>query len=263
MYRQRRVQRCWAHLTVLLLVILPVGCTAHRPAEAESRRVLLVTGVDYPGHKWAETAPVLAQAIRADTRLQVTITETPADLAGDLTAYDSIVLHFMNWEVPDPGPAARASLERFVREGGGLVLVHFACGAFQDWPQFVNLVGRVWDPQLRAHDPYGEFQVRITDSDHPTMHGLKDFSTIDELYTCLAGDVPIRVLATAKSKVDNQDYPIAFVLNYGQGRVFHSVLGHDVQALENPPVAVMFRNAAAWTAGLTLLPAGTLQGQGN
>lgn len=262
MYRQRCAQPWWGPLAVLLPVILAVGCTTHRPVEDKSRRVLLVTGVDYPGHKWAETAPVLARAIGADARLQVTVTETPADLAGDLTAYDTIVLHFMDWEVPDPGPAARAGLERFVREGGGLVLVHFACGAFQDWPEFVNLAGRVWDPELRAHDPYGEFQVHITVPDHPTMQGLEEFFTVDELYTCLAGDVPIHVLATARSKVDDQDYPMAFVLKYGQGRVFHSVLGHDVQALENPPVATMFRNAAAWTAGLVPASAGALQGQG-
>jgi len=242
---------------LLTVIILTAGCSQVGVAPAESRnepqskKVLIVTGIDYPGHKWKLTAPVLAEAIAADKRLAVTITEEPNDLASDkLGGYDVIVLHFMNWETPGPGPQARANLQNVIRSGKGLVLVHFACGAFQDWPQFVDLAGRVWDPKLRGHDPHGKFNVRITDIQHPAMKGMKDFETTDELYTCLAGETPIKVLATARSKVDNKDYPMAFVLNYGKGRVFHSVLGHDVPALANPDVGRLFRNACAWTAGL-------------
>ncbi len=242
---------------VLTLIGLLAGCnlTGQAPIaggkDAQCKKVLIVTGIDYPGHKWKLTAPVLAQAIAADKRLAVTTTEDPNDLASDkLGGYDVIVLHFMNWETPDPGPKARANLQRVVRSGKGLVLVHFACGAFQDWPEFVELAGRVWDPKLRGHDPHGKFTVKITDAQHPAMKGMKDFETTDELYTCLAGKTPIKVLATARSKMDSKDYPIAFVLNYGKGRVLHSVLGHDVQALANPDVGRLFRNACAWSAGL-------------
>jgi type 1 glutamine amidotransferase len=50
--------------------------------------------------------------------------------------------------------------------------------------------------------------------------------------------------------VDSKDYPIAFTLTYGKGRVFHSVLGHDVNALANPSAGRLFRRASAWAAGL-------------
>lgn len=244
----------------IVLVVLLVGCVlagmalAEGRSEAPNKKVLIVTGIDYPGHKWEQTAPILAKAIAADKRLSVTVTEEPNDLAKEsLGDYDVIVLHFMDWEVPDPGPKARANLQRVVREGKGLVLVHFACGAFQEWLDFVKLAGRVWDPKLRGHDPHGKFTVKITDSKHPAMKGMKDFETVDELYTCLTGETPIKVLATARSKVDGKDYPMAFVLDYGKGRVYHNVLGHDVQALANPDVGRLFRNACAWTAGLELL----------
>jgi len=236
-----------------VVVALLTGCVLAGAASAErqSKKVLIVTGIDYPGHKWKLTAPVLAKAIAADKRLNVTVTEEPNDLAKEsLGDYDVIVLHFMDWEVPDPGPKARANLQRVVRDGKGLVLVHFACGAFQEWPEFVKLAGRVWDPKLRGHDPHGKFTVKITDTRHPAMKGMKDFETVDELYTCLTGKTPIKVLATAKSKVDGKEYPMAFVLNYGKGRVYHNVLGHDVQALANPAVGRLFRNACAWGSGL-------------
>jgi len=236
-----------------VLATLLAGCVLAGTASAEDqdKKVLIVTGIDYPGHKWKLTAPVLAKAIAADKRLNVTVTEEPNDLAKEsLGDYDVIVLHFMDWEVPDPGPKARANLQRVVREGKGLVLVHFACGAFQEWPDFVKLAGRVWDPKLRGHDPHGKFIVKVVDGKHPAMKGMKDFETVDELYTCLMGKTPIKVLATARSKVDGKDYPMAFVLDYGKGRVYHNVLGHDVQALANPAVGRLFRNACTWGAGL-------------
>ncbi|HNT87648.1 MAG TPA: ThuA domain-containing protein, partial [Candidatus Hydrogenedentes bacterium] len=219
------------------------------------KHILIVTGQDYPGHVWRETAPVLAQAIAADLRLRVEVTEDPAALASsELDRFDAIVLHFMNWEQPDPGEEARANLKRFVESGKGLCLVHFACGAFQEWPEFGSLAGRVWDPQLRAHDPFGAFRVEIVNKEHPVTAGLESFETTDELYTCLAGDRPIELLATARSVVDGKDYPMAFAFTYGAGRVFHSPLGHDAQALANPPVAELFRRGCAWAAGLPPAP---------
>ena len=219
--------------------------------DVRAKRVLIVTGQDYPGHKWRLTAPVLAEALRQDSRMKVTVVEEPKFLASpELSQYDVIVLHFMDWEQPDPGPLARANLKRFVEDGKGLFIVHFACGAFQDWPEFQNLAGRVWDPELRGHDPHGKFRVEITAPDHPITRGLKPFDTVDELYTCLAGDRPVEILATARSKVDGKDYPMAMAFSYGKGRVFNSPLGHDVKAIETPAVGELFRRGCAWAAGL-------------
>jgi uncharacterized protein len=216
------------------------------------KRVLLVTGQDYPGHLWRQTAPVLAELLQKDSRLAVTTIEDPQLLDSPAIAkYDVILLHFMNWEQPSPGQAARENLQRVVASGKGLMLTHFTCGAWQDWPDFVKLAGRVWDPKLRGHDPHGRFRVEIVDLDHPITKGLEPFETVDELYTCLTGEVPIHVVATARSKVDNKDYPIAFVLNYGQGRVFHTVLGHDVTAFTNSGVPELLRRGCAWAARLT------------
>ena len=216
-----------------------------------STRILIVTGIDHPGHKWRETTPVLKEAIEKDPRLAVDVVEDPNFLASPrIHDYAAIVHHWMNWKTPAPGPAARENLRKFVTGGKGLVVVHFGCGAFQDWPEFVKIAGRVWDPKLRGHDPRGPFRVDIADTDHPITRGMKSFETHDELYTCLAGETPIDVLATARSKVDKKVYPMAFVLTCGKGRVFHSVLGHDVKAFSAPQVGELFRRASAWAAEL-------------
>ncbi|HEX2972133.1 MAG TPA: ThuA domain-containing protein [Tepidisphaeraceae bacterium] len=221
--------------------------------EPASARVVIVTGLDYPGHPWKLTTPVIAEAIRKDKRLTVDIQEDPKFLASPkLHEYGVLVLNYMNWESPDPGNEARENLRKFVAGGKGLFLVHFTCGAFQGWPEFREIAGRVWDPKLRGHDPHGTFRVEIVDKDHPITRGMAAFETADELYTCLTGDKPIHVLAVARSKVDQKDYPMAFVLEYGKGRVFHTVLGHDVKALTPPAVQDLFRRGCEWIARLSV-----------
>jgi type 1 glutamine amidotransferase len=225
-----------------------VGSTRQEPP---LKRVLLVTGEDYPGHKWQETTPVLQKQLEQDGRLAVTRVDDLAFLRSPkLRDYDVVVLHFKNYDPAIPGPEGWTNLNQFVRAGGGLVLVHFACGAFQEWPDFVKLAGRVYNPKLRPHDPYGPFRVDPATRQHPITRGLEPFETTDELYTCLVGDTPIEVLATAVSKEDGKPYPMAFVLSCGQGRVFHSPLGHDVSALKNAQVGSLFRRGTAWAARL-------------
>jgi len=240
--------------SVLLLSanLLPVTAAEAPPAKIN---VLIVTGQDYPGHVWRETAPVLRKLLEADPRFGVRILEDPGALdSAALTKYQVALLHFQNWEAPGPGVAARENLRRFVANGGGLVSVHFACGAWHgEWPEFQNLIGRVWHgsgPGKSQHDPRGPFTVQIVDKDHAVTRGLADFETTDELYTCLTGDAPIHLLAQAKSKVDQREHPMAFARDYDKGRVFLTTLGHDVQAFTNSSVPQLIRQGCAWAAGI-------------
>lgn len=234
---------------VIILASLSVLIAQH--GENKKARVLIVTGNDYPGHEWKKTTPALTNLLSKDPRLVTEVLYNPNDLGKiDLHRFDAVLLHFMNWETTSPPVSARTNLQEFVKNGGGLMLIHFACGAWQDWDEFKKIAGRIWNPKLRPHDPRGEFTVEIVDREHPITRGLKDFRTDDELYTCLDGDTPIHVIAVARSKVDNKLYPMGFVLNYGKGRVFHTVLGHDVKAITNSSVPEFFRRGCVWVANL-------------
>ena len=244
-----------------LLLFLSANVRSPRAAETPPApiKILIVTGQDYPGHLWRETAPVLRKLLETDPRFMVRILEDPGALDSTaLTNYHVALLHFQNWETPGPGVAARENLRRFVANGGGLVSVHFACGAWHGaWPEFQNLVGRVWHgsgPGKSQHDPRGPFTVQIVDKDHAVTRGLSDFETDDELYTCLTGNAPIHILADAKSKVDKKDHPMAFTRDYEKGRVFLTTLGHDVQAFTNSSVPQLIRQGCAWAAGATAKP---------
>ena len=61
----------WIHPGVAWVGLGLLGCGLFMPLDgraeekeaAAAARVLIVTGQDYPGHQWQETAPVLAEAI--------------------------------------------------------------------------------------------------------------------------------------------------------------------------------------------------------
>jgi type 1 glutamine amidotransferase len=246
------------------LAALFLACSVSLAAESTvsaKARILLVTGIDYPGHLWRETAPVLAQALRQDKRLEVRTVDDPAFLdSAAIHGYDLVILHFQTWEQPGPGPSARENLKKFVENGKGVALVHFACGAwYGEWPEFEKLAGRVWfgpnpGPGKSQHDPHGTFRVEFPNPEDPLVRGMTPFETQDELYTCLTGSHPIKVVAHAKSKLDGQYYPMAFTSNYGKGRTFHSVLGHDQKALSIPGVQELYRRGCAWAANLSPTP---------
>ena len=228
-----------------LPMVMPV------PTDPTKTNVLIVTGVDYPGHKWQQTTPVLAEGLAKDKRFEVQIVADPHQLASPLLhKYDVIVFHFKDYEKPSAWTAVRPNFTKFVAGGGGVVFVHFACGAWQGWDEFVKIAGRVWNPKMRGHDRRGPFTVEIAKPDHPIVKGMKPFVTTDELYTCLDGKTPIEVIAHSRSKVDKKLYAMGFVLQYGKGRVFHCPLGHDVKAFEAPGVCELFRRGTAWAANL-------------
>jgi len=225
------------------------SCSALSAANAEPVRVLIVTGVDYPGHPWRTQAVELRKALQASPLIDVRLAEDIEILGTDLIFdYDVLLLNLKNYDPLKRENAAKANLMRFIREGGGLMYFHFTGGAFENWPEYRQIAGRVWNPGFRAHDPYQEFTVQIIKKEHPIMQGITDFRITDELYTCLDGQREIEVLAEAKSSVDNKMYPMAFVFTEGKGRGFHTVLGHDGKAFDAPELTTMLQNAAIWCA---------------
>ncbi len=216
------------------------------------KKLLIVTGDDYPGHRWRLTAPEFARIFREDPQVEVSIAETPTILGSPLLKhYDGVMIHFKNYSQRLPlGQVVWDGLRMYAEQGGGLIVAHFGCGALQEWDGYVQVAGRVWNPAMRAHDPYGPFDVHIVDGKHPITRDMKDFSTQDELYSCLDGTPGIQVLCEATSKVDQKAYPMGFAFGPGKGRVFHCTLGHDVNALSAEGPRALYRRGARWILGL-------------
>lgn len=225
------------------------GIRSEIAAEDRSVHALVITGHQHPAHDWRATTPALQEALQQDPRSIVSVIEDPERLAREeLWRYDVLVLNYNNWQRPTLGEAARARLLEAVRGGKGLVLVHFANGAWLDWPEFRRLSRRTWIEGTSGHDPHGPFRVEIRRRDHPVTHAVTDYDTTDELYFRQQGDLPAEPLVTARSKVTGKDEPLAFVYDEGGGRVLQCLLGHDAAALRTPGTARLYRQGAYWAA---------------
>ena len=241
-------------------------------SEAEQPiRVLLFAGNEaHKWHNWERTTPAIQRQLEIDERIEVDVSKDIEDLAArDLAQYDVIVQNsYANWQDPRPlSEAARTAFVNFLQRGGGLVLIHFANGAWHyslpmagdsDWPEYRSIVRRVWnhegdDNTRSGHDAFGEFHVDLMASEHPVTRNLRPFAVTDELYFRQHGEQPIEPLIAAHSQVTGHDEPLAWTYTYGKGRVFQTLLGHSEQTYAAFEPCEMLRRAVAWTAGAPVL----------
>ena len=226
----------------------------------EPKRMLIVTGHNHPAHEWRSTTAVLIRVLENDPRVFVDVTEDPEFLANKkLNEYDSIVMNYSSWDRKGLSQQAKQGFVNFLKNGGGLSVIHFANGSWtdtlpnkeSDWPEYRNkIVRRVWvhGSGNSGHDAFGNFRVTKTQRSHPITEGLKDFNTQDELYYRQQGPLPIEPLISAKSRDTKKDEPMAWAYRYEKARVFQTVLGHaDVSILMASDI---IRRGTIWTAGL-------------
>lgn len=224
--------------------------------------VVVLTGNEaHAWHNGEKSTPVVRKLLECDSRIKVNVVSNFEEFAKhDLSNVSAIVLNnFCNWHDPKPpSDGARKAFLEFLSRGGGLVVVHFANGAFHpslpeagksDWPEYRNIVRRVWDHHGKSgHDAFGKFMVEPTDKEHPITSGLKPFEVTDELYFRQAGERPVEPLITAKSKSTGNQEPLAFSYEYSKSRVFQTLLGHSEKTYDAFEAREMLRRAVAWSA---------------
>jgi uncharacterized protein len=197
--------------------------------------------------------------IRTDTQL-VTKQKIAAGNAKNLNHFDA-VLFYTTGEL-DMDDQQKKDLLSFVHDDGkGFIGVHSAIDTFYKWPEYGEMVGGYFNEH-----PWGTFDapVIVERPDFPAMKAFpKAFVIHDEIYQPKDPysrdkvDVLAR-LDASKLKLDNprvhrsdKDFAVAWVKNYGKGRVFYSTFGHTDEAWDRKDVQQMYLEAVKWTMGLT------------
>jgi len=220
------------------------------PAAAQDRiPALIVSGAN--NHDWEWTSPELGKILTESGRFDVSITFEPAKTLateGVLENFDVIVLDYNG---PRWGEAADAAFLRAVKGGTGVTIIHAANNAFPGWVEYETLVGDLWR-QGTGHGRVHPFTVEVLRRDHPVTDTLPDLvAHPDELYHCLwrAPAANHETLACAHSSKESggtgEKEPMVLVGSYGEGRIFHTPLGHVWRGVEQTKTSFLdpqFRN---------------------
>ncbi|MCU1293356.1 MAG: Trehalose utilization [Bryobacterales bacterium] len=127
---------------VLWSVILFV---ARSFAETSPIQVLLVDGQSGgPYHNWQLTTQVLKKELEDSGRFRVTVATSPqsdGDFSNFKPEFSKYPVVVFNYDAPDWPTGLRVQFERYMENGGGLVVVHAADNAFPNWPAFNQMIG--------------------------------------------------------------------------------------------------------------------------
>ncbi|MCC7399574.1 MAG: DUF1080 domain-containing protein [Planctomycetes bacterium] len=215
-----------------MLVAIATVLAATLPQDPPIRAVV-ITGAN--NHDWKWTAPEIAGALRETGRFVVQVEDQPQQFLATalaLHAAGQLDLLVLDYNGPRWGEAAEQGFLAAVRAGCGVSVLHASNNAFPGWTDYENLVGLLWRDGT-GHGAYHPFDCVVVDPHHPITRGMADLRLHpDELYHRLvpAPAADYRVLLSAfsepKTGGTGRHEPMGMVSTWGQGRVFHTPLGH-------------------------------------
>jgi uncharacterized protein len=251
---------------------LALLAASSRFARARSSRIraLVVDGVN--NHDWATATHDIAEILTATRLFSVEVSTSPPRGAfqddwnawkPDFFRYEVVINNFNGGHLSDgiEWPlSVQASLEKFVRRGGGLVVYHAANNAFLNWHAYNEMIGLGWrspsfGPGLAVsnddkiivipqgtglepgHPPRMDFQIHVRDTHHPITAGMPRvwMHPSEQLTHGQHGPAEgLTILTYAHSPVSNQNEPMDWVRRYGKGRVYTTMLGHTWAGEPNP-----------------------------
>lgn len=265
--------------STLLLVSFSVA--SQGACDEPKMKALIVDGQNNHG-VWPKTSKMMKKYLEETGLFQVDIATTKpkgTDEAyrPEFKSYNVIVTNYNG--APWPKKTQDAFVE-YMKNGGGLVVVHAADNAFGNWKEYNEMIGLGgWGGRNEKSGPYvyyneagkivrdsskgkgghhgsqHPFAIVVRDTEHPITKGMPKawLHEKDELYDLLRGPANnMKVLATAfasKSKGGSGRHePMLLTVSYGKGRVFHTPMGHGDYSQECVGFIVSLQRGTEWAA---------------
>lgn len=239
---------------MLLATLLPTAAAA----DDQFRLLVIATPSKYH-YEYIPGARDSLERLAKQHAFGVTWSSDPAVFDGDLSPYAAVM--FLNTPAEQLTATQRRHFEDYMRGGGNAIVVHRAAiipaGA---WPWYERLVGRsfVNHPMLQTG------VVTIADKGFPATFGLPDrWIWSDEYYVTanpykvtihpvLNADEtsydPTRIWPGQIGRRMGKDHPEAWYHSYEKGRVFVTLLGHNVEMYRDDRYLQHLLGGIYWTA---------------
>ncbi|MDX9755669.1 MAG: ThuA domain-containing protein [bacterium] len=175
---------------------------------------------------------------------------------GTAKKFDVIVLYDMYGVITEE---QKEGFKAFVQSGKGLVALHHSLGSYQQWPDYVEMIGGLYviddqtmelggkkqKPSTYQHDV--EIDVKVVNDKHPITRGISDFTLMDEIYGGVYVQDGVHVLL--ETDTPNSTKQLAWTKTYGKGRVATIQLGHDQHAFQDKSYRTLLARAIQWASG--------------
>ena len=251
------------------------------PGHAAPLPILIIDGQN--NHDWKATTPVMKKALEDTKLFAVEVATTPPGDTPELAAFKPDFAKYkvilMNYNGAMWGEATRQALEKYMSAGGGMVVVHAADNSFGQWPAYLDMIAvggwngytdkpggylrwkdgkQVIDEKTGNSGHHGQGHEYVLDTrapTHPIMAGLPKqwMHASDELYDFMRGPAKnATILATAfadtKFGGSGEQEAQLLVIQYGKGRIFHSMIGHGPEAMKCVGFIVTLQRGTEWAA---------------
>jgi type 1 glutamine amidotransferase len=246
-------------LVILFCLVVRARADATPPRKLS---VLIVDGMN--NHDWARNTRILKTILERSGLFTVDVCTSPTNDATSeewdqwrpaFTKYDVVVNNFNGgYKATDrQWPAAvERDLEDYVSNGGGLVSYHAANNAFRNWPAYNEMIGLGWrdanfgaslivdkDEKLvvippgkgnkPGHPVEHDFQITLLNADHPITRGMPKvwMHPHEQLTHGQHGPAKNMTVLTYAWAADTKENEVMdWVVPYGKGRVYTTMLGH-------------------------------------
>ncbi|MEC9093636.1 MAG: ThuA domain-containing protein [Planctomycetota bacterium] len=266
-----------------IFVLLMVACLlcSRGICNEPSMKALIVDGQNNHGI-WPKTTKMMKKYLEESGLFKVDVATTKPK--GVDPAYqpkfEEYAVVITNYNGASWSQETQDAFVQYMRDGGGLVVVHAANNAFGQWKEYNEIIGLGgWGGRNEKsgpyvyyndegkivrdsskgrgghHGPQHPFAIVVRDTEHPITKGMPKswLHEKDELYDYLRGPATnMKVLATALAAKEKggsgRHEPMLLTVSYGKGRVFHTPMGHGDYSQECVGFIVSLQRGAEWAA---------------
>ncbi|MDD7983775.1 ThuA domain-containing protein [Lentisphaera marina] len=258
--------KCLFQLITLMVLSCFFSCTSDK--SQEKVQVLIVDG--FSNHDWEKTTHLIQRLLQNEKDIDLTVSTIPMKESEawkswkpDFKKYTLVIQNTNDINNGSSWPlAAEKAFEKYMFEGGRMLVFHSANNAFPQWKAYNEMIGLGWrnknfgkaiivDGKQLTYIPKGEgentghgkrrdvlvhkFSSHPINRDYPQTWSAADL----EVYRYARGPAKnLRVLSYGKDEKTGKDFPIDWLVKYGEGEIYNSTYGHYWHGLKQDPAGV-------------------------